>query len=452
MNEKRFKYKKILVLGAGESGCGAAVLAKKHGLQAFVSDNGTIKKKHIDVLLLHGIDFEEGGHNKALGFDPDLVIKSPGIPDKVAIVTGFRESGIPVIDEIEFASWFTDAFIIAITGSNGKTTTTLLTTHLLQKAGLNAVAGGNIGTSFAQLVAEGQFDYYVLEVSSFQLDGTIDFRPDIAILLNITPDHLDRYDNDFQKYVDAKFRLIQNQNKNDAFIYWADDPVIAENIGKQKIKVKKYPFIIGSDVGLQGATMDKQNIVFNINKIRSEMTLEQLALQGKHNAHNSLASGLAAKLLQIRKETIKQGLSDFQNIAHRLEFVANVHGVSYINDSKATNVNATWYALESMERPVIWIAGGIDKGNDYASLMPLVKKKVKAIIGLGIDNSKLYEAFGDIIETFAQAESADEAVFIASNIARNNDVVLLSPACASFDLFENYEDRGNQFKTAVTRL
>jgi UDP-N-acetylmuramoylalanine--D-glutamate ligase len=301
-------------------------------------------------------------------------------------------------------------------------------------------------------VATEQFDYYVLEISSFQLDGIVDFKAAIAILLNITPDHLDRYDYNFQNYIESKFRLVQNQNEEDAFIFWADDPVIKQQLEKTTVKAKKYPFSLGLDKGLEGATMENKTIVFNINKIRSEMTLEQLALQGKHNTFNSLASGLAAKLIQIRKETIKQGLSDFQNIAHRLEFVANIHGVSYINDSKATNVNSTWYALESMDRPVIWIAGGIDKGNDYEQLMPMVKKKVKAIICLGTDNSKLYEAFGSAIETFAEANSADEAVFLASNIARNNDIVLLSPACASFDLFENYEDRGNQFKEAVRKL
>jgi UDP-N-acetylmuramoylalanine--D-glutamate ligase len=452
MNEKRFKYKSVVVLGAGESGCGAAVLARKHNIRVFVSDNGLIKPAYKEVLSHYEIDFEEGGHTMERLLEAELTIKSPGISDKTLVVGKLKVAGIPIIDEIEYASWFTDATIIAITGSNGKTTTTLLTGHILRKAGLNAGIGGNVGKSFALQVATRQFEYYILEISSFQLDSIVDFKPDIAIILNITPDHLDRYDNNFQNYIESKFRLIQNQNKEDAFIFWADDPVIQQQLKKSNVKAKKYPFSLGPDKGLEGATMENNKIVFNINKIRSEMTLEQLALQGKHNTFNSLASGLAAKLIQIRKETIKQGLSDFQNIAHRLEFVANIHGVSYINDSKATNVNSTWYALESMDRPIIWIAGGIDKGNDYEQLMPMVKKKVKAIICLGTDNSKLYDAFGDVIETFAEAESADEAVFLASNIARNNDVVLLSPACASFDLFENYEDRGNQFKEAVKKL
>jgi UDP-N-acetylmuramoylalanine--D-glutamate ligase len=452
MNAKRFKYKNVAVLGAGESGCGAAVLAKKHNIDVFVSDNSLIKPAYKEVLSQYEIDFEEGGHTLERLVKADLAIKSPGIPDKVPVVENLKAAGIPIMDEIEYASWFTDATIIAITGSNGKTTTTLLTGHILRKAGLNVGIGGNVGSSFAMQVATEQFDYYVLEISSFQLDGIFDFRPAIAIILNITPDHLDRYDNNFQNYIESKFRLIQNQNEEDAFIFWADDPVIKQQLEKTTVKAKKYPFSLGLDKGLEGATMENKTIVFNINKIRSEMTLEQLALQGKHNTFNSLASGLAAKLIQIRKETIKQGLSDFQNIAHRLEFVANVHGISYINDSKATNVNSTWYALESMDRPVIWIAGGIDKGNDYQQLMPMVKKKVKAIICLGKDNSRLKEAFGSVIETFAEAKSANEAVFLASNIAGSNDIVLLSPACASFDLFENYEDRGNQFKEAVRKL
>lgn len=452
MNAKRFKYKNVVVLGAGESGCGAAVLAKKHHIEVFVSDKALIKPTYKDVLSQYEIDFEEGGHTLERLVKADLAIKSPGIPDKAPIVVHLKAAGIPIIDEIEYASWFTDATIIAITGSNGKTTSTLLTGHILRKAGLNVGIGGNVGSSFAIQVATQQFDYYVLEISSFQLDGIVDFKPAIAIILNITPDHLDRYDYNFQNYIESKFRLIQNQNEEDAFIYWADDPVIQQQLEKTTVKAKKYPFSIGPDKGQEGATMENKTIVLNINKIRSEMTLEQLALQGKHNTFNSLASGLAAKLIQIRKETIKQGLSDFQNIAHRLEYVANIHGVSYINDSKATNVNSTWYALESMDRPVIWIAGGIDKGNDYEQLMPMVKKKVKAIICLGKDNSRLFEAFGSVIETFAEANSADEAVFLASNIARNNDIVLLSPACASFDLFDNYEDRGNQFKEAVKKL
>jgi UDP-N-acetylmuramoylalanine--D-glutamate ligase len=452
MNDKRNKYRNVVVLGAGESGCGAAVLAKKHGIKVFVSDNGLIKKAYKDVLSQYEIDFEEGGHTVANILSADLVIKSPGIPATVNLIRELHGMGTPIIDEIEFASWFTRARLIGITGSNGKTTTTLLIGRLLQKAGLDVAVAGNIGQSFARSLAEGDHDYFVLEISSFQLDGIIDFRADIAILLNITPDHLDRYDNDFQQYADSKFRITQNQSEEDAFIYWDDDPVIKRLLERHMIKARKYPFRLGKDTGTEGATMDDKTIIFNINKKRSRMTLEQLALQGKHNSYNSLAAGLAAKLLQIRKDTIKQGLSDFQNIAHRLEYVANVHGVAYINDSKATNINSCWYALESMDRPVVWIAGGVDKGNDYNALMPLVKKKVKALICLGLDNSKLFEAFADVVPNIVEAASADEAVFLSSNFAQKDDVVLLSPACASFDLFENYEDRGLKFKEAVKKL
>lgn len=452
MNENRYKYNNVAVLGGGESGCGAAVLAKKQGMHVFVSDNGRIKPVYKNVLSQYDIEFEEGGHSFEKLLPAELLIKSPGIPTQIPLVRKLLDKGLLLMDEMEFASWFTDATLVGVTGSNGKTTSTLLTGHLMRKAGLHTGIAGNIGQSFAMQVATRDYDYYVLEISSFQLDGLIDFKADIAILLNITPDHLDRYDHDFQKYADSKFKIIQNQTDKDAFIYWADDPVIDRQLDRFAVKAKKYPFRLGKDTGAQGAFMENRKIVFNINKTKSEMTLEQLALQGKHNQQNSLASGLAAKLLQIRKDTIKQGLSDFQNIAHRLEYVANVHRVSYINDSKATNVNATWYALESIDKPVIWIAGGVDKGNDYRLLLPLVKQKVKAIICLGLDNKKLYEAFHETVETIVEAHSAEEAVFLASNIAQNDEVVLLSPACASFDLFDNYEDRGDKFKQAVKAL
>lgn len=452
MNENRYKYNNVAVLGGGESGCGAAVLAKKQGMHVFVSDNGRIKPVYKNVLSQYDIEFEEGGHSFEKLLPAELLIKSPGIPTQIPLVRKLLDKGLLLMDEMEFASWFTDATLVGVTGSNGKTTSTLLTGHLMRKAGLHTGIAGNIGQSFAMQVATRDYDYYVLEISSFQLDGLIDFKADIAILLNITPDHLDRYDHDFQKYADSKFKIIQNQTDKDAFIYWADDPVIDRQLDRFAVKAKKYPFRLGKDTGAQGAFMENRKIVFNINKTKSEMTLEQLALQGKHNQQNSLASGLAAKLLQIREDTIKQGLSDFQNIAHRLEYVANVHRVSYINDSKATNVNATWYALESIDKPVIWIAGGVDKGNDYRLLLPLVKQKVKAIICLGLDNKKLYEAFHETVETIVEAHSAEEAVFLASNIAQNDEVVLLSPACASFDLFDNYEDRGDKFKQAVKAL
>lgn len=454
MNLKRedIKFGNIVVLGAGESGCGAALLASRRGIPVFVSDKGMIRNSYKDILLSNHIGFEEGGHCMDRLAASDLVIKSPGIPDDSKEVLLLKEKGLPVISEIEFASKFTNATKICVTGSNGKTTTTMLIGHILQKAGLNVSVAGNVGRSFAWQVAESNHDYYVLELSSFQLDGMFSFKADIAILTNITPDHLDRYGNNFQRYADSKFRIIQNQTGGDAFVYCADDPMTISQLEKFNPKAKLYPFTLGSSENKSGASMINNEIVIHTDKTHLHMTLEQLALQGKHNVYNSMAAGIAGKLLNIRKETIKQCLSDFQNIAHRLEYVANVHGVSYINDSKATNVNSTWYAIESMEKPVVWIVGGVDKGNDYEILKELVKKKVKAIICLGTDNSRIHEAFGKLVPVMVDTQSASEAVFAASNLASNNDVVLLSPACASFDLFENFEDRGNQFKDAVKKL
>lgn len=440
----------IVVLGAGESGVGAAVLAKIRGLQVFVSDKGKIDKKYRRVLRKYEIDFEEGKHTERLILSASEVVKSPGIPETVPLVTQLRLKGVRVISEIEFAGRFTNAKIIGITGSNGKTTTSLLTYHILKKAGLKVGLAGNVGKSFARQVAFRKYDVYVLELSSFQLDGCFDFKVDIAVLLNITPDHLDRYGYNFQNYVDSKFRILQNQTSKDYFIFWADDPVVSLQMKKRKIKAQPIP--LGRKMEGRGAYETEGKIVFNNGKNKFFMTLEQLALQGKHNKTNSMAAGVAAHLMEIRNETIKQSLSDFQNVAHRLEFVASIHGISFINDSKATNVNATWYALEYVDKPTVWIVGGVDKGNDYESLKPLVKEKVKAIVCLGLDNSNIHKAFDGIVDTMLDVESAKEAVDTSYYLADKGDIVLLSPACASFDLFEDYEDRGNQFKKAVNEL
>ncbi|MCD4731815.1 MAG: UDP-N-acetylmuramoyl-L-alanine--D-glutamate ligase [Bacteroidales bacterium] len=444
--------KKIVILGAGESGTGAAVLASKKGHKVFVSDFGKIKNKYKNVLSHFEINYEEGKHSETILLTADEVIKSPGIPDSVGIIRKIKEKRINIISEIEFAGRYTSAKKICITGSNGKTTTTLLLHHILSKAGLNVGVAGNVGQSFAMQVAEKDFDYYVLEISSFQLDDMYEFKADIAVLMNITPDHLDRYDNNFQNYVDSKFRIIRNQNQSDAFIYCIDDPVIVNELAKRRIDSKIYPFSIFQKIKGQGAHIDETNICFNIKPNFFTMTLENLALQGKHNIYNSMAAGIASRIFDIRKDVIKESLSDFQNVEHRLEFVARIHGVDFINDSKATNVNSTWYALESMSNPTIWIAGGIDKGNDYSLLKELVGKKVKSIICIGKDNKKLIDAFQDVVEFIVEASSMDEAVKYGLNMATSEDSVLLSPACASFDHFENFEERGDKFKKAVSRL
>ena len=444
--------KNIIVLGAGESGTGSAILAIMKGFDVFVSDTGKIKEDYKKVLLHHGIAFEEGKHSERKILDADEVIKSPGIPDEVTIVKKIRERKIPVVSEIEFAARFTDARLICITGSNGKTTTAALTHHILSKSGLNAGLAGNIGRSFAWQVAEKEYDTYVLEISSFQLDGMFEFKADIAILLNITPDHLDRYCNDFQKYVSSKFRIVMNQGPEDYFIYCADDPVITETLRSKDLKARKLPFSVKQAIRGDGAYLLDNEFIINYNKTKILMTLEMLALQGKHNLYNSMASGIAARILEISKESIRSSLSDFQNIEHRLEYVANIHGIEYINDSKATNVNSTWYALESANKPVIWIAGGVDKGNDYSVLETLVQNRVKAIICLGKDNSKIHKAFAGFVENIVDAGSMAEAIEYSQFLGKKGDVVLLSPACASFDLFENYIDRGEQFKKSVTAL
>jgi UDP-N-acetylmuramoylalanine--D-glutamate ligase len=442
---------KIVILGAAESGVGSAILAKKLGIEVFVSDAGKIKEEYKKDLSDHGIAFEEGIHTEAKILDATEVIKSPGIPDKSPIIKSLHKKGIPVISEIEFAGRHTNAKMICITGTNGKTTTTLLTHHILQKAGLNVGLGGNVGKSFARQVAEMNHDYYVLELSSFQLDGCYSFKADVSILTNITPDHLDRYEYQLQNYIDSKFRIIQNQGPKDTFIYCADDPLTMEEIAKRELPMKCYPFSIKQKDGMSAYVENEQLFIQTDNQPLS-MSIHELALPGKHNLNNSMAAGIAARVIEIRKEVVRESFADFENIEHRLEFVNSVHGIDFINDSKATNVNSTWYALESMENPVIWIAGGVDKGNDYSMLSELVKTRVKAIVCLGVDNQKIIDAFKDVVPVIVETKSADEAVQTAYRIGKKGDSVLLSPACASFDLFENYEDRGRKFKDAVRAL
>jgi len=441
---------KIVILGAAESGVGTAMLALKQGFEVFVSDKGLIKEKYKNILLEKGIDFEEGQHTESKILDAFEVVKSPGIPDKVELIKKIKAHNIPVISEIEFAGRYTNAKMICITGTNGKTTTTLLTYHIFKKAGLNVGLAGNVGKSFAWQVAENNFDYYVLELSSFQLDGMFKFKADVAILTNITPDHLDRYDYKLENYIASKFRITQNQSISDYFIYSADDTITTEALKTKKINSTQLPY--SSEKKLEkGAWIEENKIVINPNNNQFTMSFEELALQGKHNLRNSMAAGVAAKLFEIRKDIIRESLSDFQNIEHRLESVAKVNGIEFINDSKATNVNSTWFALESMTTPTIWIAGGVDKGNDYAEILELVKSKVKVIVCLGIDNSPIVNAFDGIIP-IVETNNIQDAVKAAYRNGKKGETVLLSPACASFDLFENYEDRGNQFKQAVREL
>lgn len=444
------KGKNIVVLGAGESGVGAALLAKAKGYTVFVSDRDTIKDKFKNELEKNGIDYEEGKHSPGKMAVADQFIKSPGIPNSIPFIKELRASGKPVIGEIEFAYQFTDAKIIAITGSNGKTTTTNWIYHVLKNGGLKAAMCGNVGESFARKLVEDPKDFYVLELSSFQLEDIVNFKADIAILLNIVADHLDRYEYDIDKYAAAKFRILNNQTQSDWFIYNADDEIITTHIKNYVLKSNLAPFSLKREV-IQGAYMQENQITINI-KNKLTMSIHDLALKGKHNVQNSLASGIAGRILDIRKSSVRESLSDFTNVEHRLEFVAKVNGIEFINDSKATNINATWFALESMDKPTVWIVGGVDKGNDYDELMDLVKEKVKAIVCLGNDNHKIIEYFEDHIDQIVEANSAVEAVGFAYQLARKEDTVLLSPACASFDLFENYEDRGNQFKRAVRSL
>ncbi|MBM3451760.1 MAG: UDP-N-acetylmuramoyl-L-alanine--D-glutamate ligase [Bacteroidetes bacterium] len=440
----------IAIIGAGESGIGTAILALKMGWKVFISDLGLIKSEFQEKLNQLGVDWEQGKHDGKRILAADIVVKSPGIPDNTPLITALKNKGVPIISEIEFAGYYCKAKTICITGSNGKTTTSLWTHHILRKAGLNVGLAGNIGHSFAKQVAENDFDHYVLEISSFQLDDMFDFKADIAILMNITPDHLDRYNYEMQNYVDSKFRILQNQTEENWFIYNQDDPIISAEIEKRKLNMKLVPFSIKNEVSF-GGFATKENIILNLNK-QFNMSIHELALKGKHNTQNALAASLASRILEIRKDIVRESLQDFTNVEHRLEFVAKVNGIEFINDSKATNVNSTWFALESMEKPVVWVVGGIDKGNDYSELTLLVKDKVKAIICLGMENQKIIDAFKGSVDTIVEAKSAAEAVALGYRIAKKEEIVLLSPACSSFDLFENYEDRGNQFKRAVRSL
>jgi len=446
--------KRLVILGSGESGVGTAILAKKHGYEVFVSDQGIIKDQYRQQLVEESIVFEEGKHTSENILNATEVVKSPGIPDKAPLVKELRAAGIPVISEIEFAGRYCNARKICITGSNGKTTTTLLTYHILKKAGYKVGLGGNVGKSYALQVAREQNDFYVLELSSFQLDGMYEFKADVAVLLNITPDHLDRYEYKFENYVASKFRILQNQTANDSFVYCADDAVITSYLAAHPTNAHTVPFSIKQTIEGDGAFLNQNQISLNYKPNQSPliMTIEELALQGKHNVYNSMAASLTARIVDVRKEIIRESLQDFQNVEHRLEFVASINGIEFINDSKATNVNSTWYALESMEKPIVWICGGQDKGNDYNELSDLVKQRVKAIICLGKDNSKIVAAFKGLVDTIVETDSAQDAVAASYKIGKKGDVVLLSPACASFDLFQNYEDRGMQFKAAVRGL
>ena len=443
--------KRLVILGGGESGVGAAILGKQKGYEIFVSDKGNISKKYKEVLLNKEINFEENQHTESKIVNADVVMKSPGIPDKVELVKKLKEKGIPVISEIEFAAQFTDAKIIGITGSNGKTTTTLLVHHILRKAELNVGVAGNIGDSFAQQVAENQYENYVLELSSFQLDGIKNFNSHIAILTNITPDHLDRYEYDFNKYIASKFRITKNQTATDYLIYDADDEAINNWLKVNKTQAKLVPFSLEKELEY-GAYIKDNNIIINITKDKINMPTSTLSIKGKHNTKNAMAATMAAQLLKVRKQTIMESLEDFEGAEHRLENVAKIRDVEYINDSKATNVNATFYALECMDKPTVWIVGGVDKGNDYNDLLALVREKVKAIVCLGLDNDKIKKTFGNVVDIIVETAGAEEAVKVSHKLADRGDAVLLSPACASFDLFDNYEDRGRQFKEAVRNL
>ena len=444
---------RLVVLGGGESGVGTAILGKRKGYDVFVSDYGKIKKKYKDVLIDNDIAWEEEKHTEELILNADVVMKSPGIHEKKsAIVIKLIAKGIPVISEIEFAAPFTKAITIGITGSNGKTTTTMLTYHLLKSAGLNVALGGNIGKSFAWQVAEDKYDSYVLELSSFQLDGIINYKPHIAIITNISPDHLDRYDYKYENYIASKFRITMNQTEDDYLIYDADDEAIAEWLKNNKTKAQLIPFSLTKTFELGAFIKEKTMEVNIINEEEFTMETETMALEGKHNMKNAMAATSVAKLMKIRNSTIRESLSNFQGVEHRLEKVLKIQNVQYINDSKATNVNATFFALDSMNTPTVWIVGGVDKGNDYNELMSLVREKVKAIICLGVDNKKIINVFGDVVDVMIEVNTMEDAVKMAQRLSEKGDTVLLSPACASFDLFENYEDRGNQFKQAVKHL
>lgn len=442
---------RLVVLGGGESGVGTAVLGLKQGYDVFVSDKGIIADKYAGVLEEYGIAYESGKHTEEKILNADVVMKSPGIPEKVELIKKLRANGNRIVSEMEFASWYTNAEIIGITGANGKTTTTALTYHLMKQGGMNVGLGGNIGKSFAMQVATENFDYYVLEISSFQLDDIETFRPHISILTNITPDHLDRYNYELQNYVASKFNISKYQNAGDYFIYCADDEITAANISKYPTKARSIAFSYDNEQA-EGGYVKNDHLFININQNQFTMSIQELGLKGRHNVYNSLAAGIVANIYGLRKDQIKESLADFKSLEHRLESVTKVRGMEFINDSKATNVNSTWYALESMTKPVIWIAGGIDKGNDYSVLQPLVKSKVRAMICLGLDNTKLHQAFGKSVDIIVNVNNMADAVRMAYNLGNSGDAILLSPACASFDLFENYEDRGKKFKEAVVQL
>ncbi len=444
---------RIVILGGAESGVGAAVLAKVKGFEVFLSDNGKIKEEYLATLREWGIPFEEGGHTRELILNADEVVKSPGIPEKAPMIQALRAQGTHIISEIEFAARYDDARKICVTGSNGKTTTTSLIWYLLREAGLDAGLGGNIGKSYAMQVATEKHDYYVLEISSFQLDDAYDFRPDIAVITNITPDHLDRYDHKIENYARAKFRLVKNLRPEDCFIFDSDDAITIRQLGEIVVKARSLPFSQERELE-QGAFLRDRRIVIRYDDDEMEIFPEELSLSGKHNIYNSMAAALAAKATGISNEVIRASLKSFAPIEHRLEPVLSVRDVLYINDSKATNVDSAWYALECQTRPVVWIVGGKDKGNDYSVLEPLVRSRVKAIVCMGVDNSKIHAAFAPILgeERIVDTRSATEAVQASARLAAPGDVVLLSPCCASFDLFQNYEDRGRQFKEAVRHL
>ncbi len=443
--------KRLVILGGGESGIGTAILGKQKGYEVFVSDSGEILKKYKKVLLHNDILFEEKNHTESKIVNADVVMKSPGIPETVPLVLKLKEKGIQVISEIEFSAKYTAATIIGITGSNGKTTTTLILHHILKQAGLNVGVAGNIGDSFAAQVAHESYDNYVLELSSFQLDGIENFNSHIGILTNITPDHLDRYEYDFEKYIASKFRITKNQTESDYLVYDADDQAINNWLENNTVKAKLVPFSLEKELEY-GAFLKDKIITININKDTFKMPISTLTVKGKHNVKNAMAATMAAQLLKVRKEFIKESLSSFEGAEHRLENVAKIDGVEYINDSKATNINATFYALECMDKQTVWIVGGVDKGNDYNDLLPLVREKVKAIVCLGLDNDKIKNMFSNVVDIIVETAGAEEAVKVAHKLSEKGDVVLLSPACASFDLFENYEDRGRQFKAAVRSL
>lgn len=442
---------RLVVLGGGESGVGTAILGKKQGYDVFVSDFGKIQGSYKEVLIINGIAWEEGKHTEELILNADVVMKSPGIPDKSPIVKQLKQKGVSVISEIEFAAPFTEATTIGITGSNGKTTTTMLTYHLLKAAGLNVGLAGNIGKSFAWQVAENKFDVYVIELSSFQLDGIVNYKPHIAVITNISPDHLDRYNYKYQNYIDSKFRVTMNQTDEDFLIYDYNDEAITEWLKNNNTKAKLIPFSLTDEFD-EGAYIKNNKMEVKINHEEFSMETEHIALEGKHNVKNAMAATSVARILQIRKETIRESLSNFQGVEHRLEKVLKIQNVQYINDSKATNVNSVFYALDSMNTPTVWIVGGVDKGNDYNELMSLVREKVKAIVCLGVDNKKIIDVFGGVVDMMVEVDNMTDAVRMAQRLTEKGDTVLLSPACASFDLFESYEDRGRQFKQAVKNL